>query len=116
MDRLAFSVRHDNGSHVATVTLIRPETGNRLDTDDIRALGRAILAAGSDPDSKVVLVKAEGDAFCLGRKPGPDEPSSNSALQIRSNITDPILGFYADLRATPVPVVAVVSGEARGFG
>ena len=28
----------------------------------------------------------------------------------------PILDLYADVRATPVPVLAVVQGEARGFG
>lgn len=116
MERLAFSVFQEDGPHVATVRLTQPEIGNSLQTDDIRELGRAILAAGSEPDIKVVLVRADGDHFCLGRNPGPGAPSLTSALQIRSGITDPILGFYADLRATPVPVVAVVRGEARGFG
>jgi enoyl-CoA hydratase/carnithine racemase len=85
-------------------------------TEDLQGLGRAILDAGNDPQVKVVLVRAEGEQFCMGRDPGPGAPSAKSALQIRSGVTEPILGLYADLRATPVPVIAVVQGEARGFG
>lgn len=112
----AFRVEKDAASHVATVTLTRPDDGNRLTGDDIVALGGAVRAAGKDPKVKVVVVRAEGEAFCLGRIPNPKGASLPSALQIQKTVTDPILGLYADVRATPVPVLAVVQGEARGFG
>ena len=111
---MAFTIITDAG--VATVTLARPEVGNRLLTEHVRDLGRAIRNAGEDPTVKVVLVRALGEQFCMGRDPGPGAPSARSALQIKTGVTEPILGMYADLRATPVPVVAVVQGEARGFG
>ncbi len=116
MEKSAFVVSRENGPNVATVTLARPELGNKLTTEDIRALGQAILSAGSDPDVKAVLVKAQGDQFCMGRDPGSAASGPKSALQTRTSVTEPILGLYADLRATPVPVIAVVQGEARGFG
>ena len=116
MDRPAFSVTSDATLHFATVTLTRPEIGNRLMTEDLQAFGRAILSAGSDPSIKVVLVRAEGEQFCMGRDPGPGVPSAKTALQTRAGVAEPILGLYADLRATAVPVIAVVQGEARGFG
>jgi enoyl-CoA hydratase/carnithine racemase len=116
MHKSAFVVSRENEAHVATVTLTRPEFGNKLMTDDIRSLGRAILSAGREPEVKAVLVKAQGDQFCMGRDPGPAAPNTKSALQTRTSVTEPILGLYADLRATPVPVIAVVQGEARGFG
>jgi enoyl-CoA hydratase/carnithine racemase len=116
MDKSNFTVTYEDGPHIATVTLTRSEAGNRLTIEDIPPLGKAILAAGSLPDIKVVMVKAQGEQFCMGRDPGQAAPTTKSALQTRNDVTAPILGLYADLRATPVPVVAVVQGEARGFG
>lgn len=115
MSTSSFVVSND-GPHIAIVTLTRPQAGNRLTAEDLPALGQAILSAGSQPDVKVVLVKAQGEQFCMGRDPGPAAPSPKSALQIRNGVTEPILGIYEAIRGTPVPVVAVVQGEARGFG
>jgi enoyl-CoA hydratase len=115
MSTLSFAVSQD-GPHIAIVTLSRPEAGNRLTAEDLPALGHAILNAGNQPNVKVVLVKAQGEQFCMGRDPGAAAPSPKSALQIRNGVTEPILGIYEAIRATPVPVVAIVQGEARGFG
>lgn len=113
MESNAFTVTKDGA--VATVTLAKPESGNRLLIDEIQALGRAIRAFGEEPEVKAVVVRARGEAFCLGRQP-PASSSPKSALAIRAGVTQPILDLYADLRATSVPVIAVVQGEARGFG
>ena len=115
MEISSFTVTFDD-PHVATVTLTRPESGNRLTAEDLPALGQAILNAGSQRDVKVVLIKAQGEQFCMGRDPGPAAASPKSALQIRNGVTEPILGIYEAIRGTPVPVIAVVQGEARGFG
>jgi enoyl-CoA hydratase/carnithine racemase len=115
MGTSSFAVSHD-GPHIAIVTLTRPEAGNRLTAEDLPALGRAIVNAGSETDVKVVLVKAQGEQFCMGRDPGSAAPSPKSALQIRNGVTEPILGIYEAIRTTPVPVIAIVQGEARGFG
>jgi enoyl-CoA hydratase/carnithine racemase len=79
-------------------------------------LGRAIRELGERPAVKVVLVRAGGEHFCLGRQPDPPGTAPTTALSIRSGVTEPILDLYADVRATPVPVIAVVQGEAKGFG
>jgi len=115
MSTSGFTVSHD-GPHVAIVTLTRPDAGNRLTAEDLPGLAQAIRDAGSQPDVKVVLIKAQGEHFCMGRDPGPVAPSPKSALQIRNGVTEPILGIYDAIRGTSVPVVAVVQGEARGFG
>ena len=101
----------------AIVTLNHPEIGNQLTIEEIGELGRCIFAAGSRDEVKVVQLRGAGDHFCLGRKPagtGPARP--RTALEIRSGVTDPILEAYHNIRRTPVPVIAVVQGEARGFG
>jgi len=102
--------------HVATVTLNRPATGNRLFAADVVALGQTIRELGNRPDIKVVVLRGAGENFCLGRDPGPPGAAPQSALAMRGGIADPILGLYADLRGAAALVLAVVQGQARGFG
>jgi len=101
---------------VATVTLSKPDSGNRLMSEELITLGAAIKSAGQKADIKAVVVRARGDSFCLGRTPAPADKAPKTAEEVRDRVTAPILGLYADVRATPVPVIAVVQGEARGFG
>jgi enoyl-CoA hydratase len=116
MESAPFFVERDEANFTATITLSRPDQGNRLMTEDVSALGQAIRACGADPAVKAVIIRAQGEHFCLGRDPGPAAAKPKSALAMRTGVTQPILDLYADIRATPVPVVAVVQGEARGFG
>lgn len=115
MTATAFTSSIDSAKSIATFELCRPETGNRLTAPEVAELGRAIKAAGARAEVKVVVVRAKGDAFCLGRVPGAG-PAPKTAHDIRNQVADPILSLYADVRATQVPVIAVVQGPALGFG
>lgn len=116
MEQQAFDTAVAEAEFTATVTLARPETGNKLSAEEVRALGRTIRSLGSREDVKVVVIRALGNDFCLGRAPAPAGAAPRTAVAIRKGVAEPILDFYADIRATPVPVLAVVQGEARGFG
>ena len=67
MDSKPFTFEKNDG--FVTVMLSRPDSGNRLLTEDIRALGRTIRELGEQADVKTVVIRAQGDAFCLGRQP-----------------------------------------------
>jgi len=110
-----FTTSIDAAKGVATLELSRPDNGNRLTAQEVADLGRAIRAAGGRPEVKVVVVRAQGENFCLGRVPGAG-PQPKTALEIRGQIADPILSLYADVRATEVPVIALPQGPALGFG
>ncbi len=101
---------------IARVTLCQPKEGNTLAPPDMVAFGNSILREGSCPDVKVVLVNAEGADFCLGRRQVTNVPKPANARAFRERIADAILGVYADIRATPVPVLAAVQGRSFGFG
>lgn len=101
---------------VARVTLCRGAEGNTLAPPDMLALGPAIEAAGREAAVKVVLVTAEGDDFCLGRRIVPGVQRPTRARDFRERVADAILGVYEHLRATPVPVLTAVRGQAKGFG
>ena len=117
METDAFRIEEDKTRRMATVRLTRGSTGNKINAAEIVALGRAIRAAGSRKEFKLVLVRGEGANFCQGRAPdAPGAPAPKSALEIRERVTEAILGAYDDIRLTPVPVIAVVQGEAKGFG
>jgi enoyl-CoA hydratase/carnithine racemase len=100
---------------IARVTLCDPKNGNRFDSPMAREFGEAIRLSGERDDVKVVVVSGEGDDFCLGRVP-PKGPLAPNAKGLRDDVAAPMLSALAAIRATPVPVVMVVQGQARGFG
>ncbi len=112
----AFRIEEDKERRIATVRLTRGASGNKLSAAEIPLLGQAIRAAGSDKAFKLVIVRGDGAHFCQGRSPDAPGTAPTTALAIRERITQPILDVYADIRATPVPVIALVQGEAKGFG
>ena len=116
MDSAPFHVAEDTAKHLATIRLTRGDIGNKLLTHEIRTLGQTIRALGSRPEFKAVIVAADGEQFCLGRQPDAGGKAPTTALGVRAGVAEPILDLYADVRATPVPVIAVVQGEAKGFG
>lgn len=104
-------------SSIARITLTRPEHGNRLDIETIKALTSSIETVGNSPDVKVIHLRGEGKDFCLGRQlPAAATPLSSSALEMREGLTDPILALYTALRDCDAPVVASVTGGAHGLG
>lgn len=115
MSDTAFTLAVDAARGLAAFELGRPATGNRMTAAEVAELGRSIRQAGSRKDVKVVVVRAKGDAFCLGRAPGSG-PAPANALAMRNDLAEPILSLYADVRATEVPVLSVVQGPAMGFG
>ena len=101
---------------VATILLGRPDDGNKLSAEEIREFGATIRRLGCTDGVKLVVVRGGGAAFCLGRAAGPAAAGPKTALSIRNAVAEPILALYADVRASSAPVMAVVHGEAKGFG
>ena len=112
----AFRIEENAGRHFATLRLARGTNGNRLLASEIPLVGKAIRSLGARKEFKLVLVRGDGDDFCLGRQPDPSGTAPSTALGIRAGITEPILDVYADIRETEIPVIAVVQGKALGFG
>ncbi len=111
----AFVVERDGP--IERVTLDRPDRGNMLTLAMVTELTARIEQAGSDPHLKAIVLSSSGEDFCLGRDPeGAPERAPRTALEMRNDLTGPILGFYAAVRAAEIPVIAAVRGRANGFG
>ncbi|KPF81133.1 hypothetical protein IP78_05680 [Brevundimonas sp. AAP58] len=56
----------ERASGVLTLTLDRPEVGNALASEAIPQLAQVFRSAATDPAVRVVLIRANGPAFCAG--------------------------------------------------
>lgn len=67
--------------------------------------------------ARFVLIRAEGPDFCAGRQsPTPPPGTAIGYTGLRARVAEPVLSFYAALRAVPLPVVMAVQGRAFGVG
>lgn len=104
--------RQDGG--IAIVTLARPEARNALTVDMAERLAASLTEAGADPDCKVIVLAAQGSAFCAGldlkAHPSMDGAVAWMALQ------EVFSGLIETMRGLRQPVVAAVPGASVGAG
>ena len=99
---------------IATLTLSRADEGNRLSNAMALDLIAALDAAQACP---VVVLRAEGNDFCLGRDMQPPPPGSNvSAIDVLRDDAAPMMALYEAFRRRKDPVIGLVQGKAWGIG
>jgi len=108
-------LRHTRDARgVHTLTLNSPATFNALGESMLAALQQAIDRVASDPAARVVVLAAEGKAFCAGHnlKEMKARPELTYYQQLFGQCTRMMMG----LRKLPVPVIARVQGIATAAG
>jgi enoyl-CoA hydratase/carnithine racemase len=99
---------------VATITLNRPEAGNRLTNAMAAALARALYEARA---SRVILLRGAGNDFCIGRDMQPPAPGARvSPMDVMRDDTGPMLELFDAFRRVKQPVVGAIQGKAWGIG
>jgi enoyl-CoA hydratase/carnithine racemase len=107
-------MRTQDARGVVTLTLNRPKAFNALSEAMLVQLKRELDSIGGDESVRVVVVAAEGKAFCAGH-------------DLKEMRADPSMGYYERLFAQcsevmlaiprlPVPVIARVQGIATAAG
>ena len=100
---------------ITTITLNRPEAGNRQTDASWAQLTEMFDAAAKE--SRLILFRGAGEDFCLGREamgqaqPGP----APEAYAVRDR-AETIFNLYGVFRNAKVPVIGVVQGRAVGLG
>ncbi len=111
---MALVERRDDAG-ICVLTLNRPERRNALSIALVDALSEALAAAGDDPATHVVVIAAEGKAFCAGGDLGDSMGAGDGFLDGHRG-----RGRYAALLAQipglRVPVIAAIQGAAYGGG
>ena len=97
---------------VATITLARPESRNRIDAAMTVELREACGEIAAEDGVQLVVITGSGNAFSVGRETPPDESESGAArlewitrMQVASSVA-----------SLPMPVVASVNGDAIDHG
>jgi enoyl-CoA hydratase/carnithine racemase len=119
MSAVLESSRNEIADGVLTLTLNRPDQRNSLNQELMLAITAAIAAAGDDPEVRVIVLAANGPAFCAG----------HDLKEMTAHRADPDDGkrFYEDtmqqcsammqaIVRCPKPVIARVHGIATAAG
>jgi enoyl-CoA hydratase/carnithine racemase len=99
---------------VVTLTLNDPARFNALGSEMLTALQQALDAAGRDETARVVVLAAEGKAFCAGHnlKDMAAHPDLTWYQQLFAQCSRMMLAIHK----LPVPVIARVQGMATAAG
>jgi enoyl-CoA hydratase/carnithine racemase len=110
----AVVLRSQDARGVVTLTLNRPQAFNALSEAMLAALQRELDAIADDESVRVVVLAAEGKAFCAGHdlKEMRATPSLDYYRQLFAHCSKMMLA----VQRLPVPVIARVHGIATAAG
>lgn len=109
-----YPITRDGG--VARIDLNRPDEGNALTRAMMLQLAATLRELGSQPDVHVVTLEGRGKQFCRGRDGKGESRAGMTPYEIRQKLMGAVLDVYQAVADVPVPVVALVHGDALGFG
>jgi len=99
---------------VATLTLNRPKQYNALSDDMLDALQAAFDAIADDESVRVVIIRAEGKAFCAGHD--LKEMRANPRQDYYETLFAKCARMMTTMQRIPQPVIARVHGIATAAG
>lgn len=109
-------MRVSRGEGVGRITLARPEKRNALDRQMAEEIVRGLESLAADPDSRVVLIEAEGDDFCAGADLEALEALLDSGREAQLEDARALGRIFTVIRHLSIPVVAAVRGRALAGG
>lgn len=107
-------MRTDLTHGVLTITMNRPHRMNALTADELWALEQAVDLGSRDHEVRVIVLDAEGAAFCSGADLGTAEDMATA--QTATATIDAANALVETMTAAPKPVVTLVRGAAAGVG
>jgi len=114
MSEFDFVVKREGA--VASIDLNRPQEGNTLTRATMTRLAQLLGQLGADPTVNVVVIESRGELFCGGRDGKGESRAGMTAYEIRVKMMGAVLDVYKAIAQVPVPVIAMVQGDAVGFG
>lgn len=102
---------------VDIVTLDRPAQLNAMTADMIDGLTRYFRGAVDRPETRVILLRGEGRAFCAGidlarEMEGAVQGTIPGMYRVQESLSDLVIA----MRRCPQPIIALVHGAAAGGG
>ena len=111
---MADPVLTEKNGDITTITLNRPEAGNRQTDTTWAQVTQMLDDAGRT--SRLILFKGAGEDFCLGREAmGQQPPAPLEAYTVRDR-SETIFNLYGAFRNSRAPIIGIVQGRAVGLG
>lgn len=108
------AVRYEVADGVATITLDRPDSRNRLDAAGMAALAGALDRAASDDAVRVVVLTGTGSTFCAGAD--LSAAVSGDAAGFAGSGPQALVRVLTAMLEHPKPIIARVQGHVAGGG
>ena len=108
------AVRCEVADSVATITLDRPESRNRLDAAGMAALADALDRSAADDAVRVVVLTGTGSTFCAGAD--LSAAVSGDAAGFAGSGPDALVRVLTAMLEHPKPIIARVQGHVAGGG
>lgn len=106
-------LREDNNG-ITTLTLNRPDQFNALTGDLLNAMSATLDAIKEDSSVRVVIIKANGRAFCVGHD--LKEMRANSNRDFIQDLFHRCGAMMQRIEALPQPVIASIHATATAAG
>ncbi len=103
-----------NNGDITTITLNRPEAGNRQ-TDATWAQVTHMFDDAAK-SARLILFKGAGEDFCMGREAMGQQPATPPEAYAVRDRAQTIFNLYGAFRNAKAPIIGVVQGRAVGLG
>jgi enoyl-CoA hydratase/carnithine racemase len=107
-------VRYEVTDGVATLTLDNPDARNVLDVDTMAALSDGLMQASEDAAVRVVVLTAEGRAFCAGADLKGATAANADSFTTQGPMS--LVAVLEEILDCPKPTIARVQGHVAGGG
>ena len=109
-------VRVSRAQGVGRLTLARPEKKNALDRQMAEEIVKGLEELAADPQTRVVVLDADGEDFCAGADLEALEGLLNAGREAQLDDARALGRVFTSIRNLRVPVVAAVRGRALAGG
>ncbi|MFO7259296.1 MAG: enoyl-CoA hydratase-related protein [Bacteroidota bacterium] len=109
-------VRYSLDRNVCTITMNRPEKRNALNPELIAALREAFTRAELDPEARIIVLAAEGEAFCAGADLAYLQQMQQFSYDENLNDSTQLKDLLWQIYSHPKVVIAKVQGPAIAGG
>jgi enoyl-CoA hydratase/carnithine racemase len=106
-------------THIATITLNRPDNRNSMTPDVLAGLSEAVAQVRGDSDIRCVVVTGRGTSFCAGadfKSQQTADDGSDNAYTAPNERAYATYAHFLSLLEIEVPIVAAMQGHAIGGG
>ncbi|MDV3307712.1 MAG: enoyl-CoA hydratase-related protein [Cyclobacteriaceae bacterium] len=112
MELVRYSLEHN----VCTITMNRPDKRNALNPELIAALRDAFKRAETDSEAKVVILAAEGEAFCAGADLAYLQRMQGFSYEENLNDSTQLRDLFWQIYSHPKVIIARIQGPAIAGG